>query len=144
MIKEMVLGIWLSVLACIDAKYKEIPVWLSVLGGGLGICFCIMEKRGVEEIFFSCIPGIVALIFSKFSKEVIGYGDSIVIFILGIFLTFPQLVSIGALAFGIAGGVALVLLVVFRKKGSYRIPFLPFVWIAYLINYWMIEGGSKL
>ena len=132
--KAWILGIWLGIQGCIDFKYKMIPLWLSAVGAVLGLGFCIMEKRDVESILWALVPGILALLFSKLTNEVMGYGDGIILIVLGIFLPLERMVSIGMLAFSIAGVVALLLLVIFRKKGSYRIPFVPFLAVAYITD----------
>ena len=139
--KEVILGIWLVILAGFDFKAKEIPLWLSVLGGVIGIGFCIVEKRALGDLVLSCIPGIILLGVSWITKEVIGYGDGIVFVVLGTYLSISKLVSIGMLAFFVAGIVALVLLVVFRKNGRYRMPFVPFLVIAYGLGHLMQLGG---
>lgn len=139
--KEIVLGIWLGIQGGLDLKYKEIPLWLAICGGVAGIMFCILEKRSLGEIVLSCLPGVIALIFSKLTNEVMGYGDGVVFLVMGIYLSLERLLAIGMLAFLIAGVAALVLLVIFRKKGNYRIPFLPFLCIAYGIEYWIAKGG---
>lgn len=139
--KEIVLGIWLGIQGGLDLKYKEIPLWLALFGGIAGLVFCIIERRTLGEVVLSCLPGVIALVFSKVTKEVMGYGDGIVFLVMGIYLSLEQLLAIGMLAFLIAGVVALILLVFFRKKRNYRIPFLPFLCIAYGIEYWIAKGG---
>lgn len=141
--KEIVLGIWLVVQGGIDFKYKEIPLWLSIVGGIIGAVFCITENRSFICVLSACFPGMLMLGFSWLTKEVIGYGDGIVLMVMGIYLTISQLLSIGIMAFCVAGVVALLLLVLFRKNGSYRMPFIPFLAIAYGIQY-LIELGDGI
>jgi leader peptidase (prepilin peptidase)/N-methyltransferase len=138
--KEIVLGIWLVTQGGIDLKYKEIPLWLAIFGGVAGIVFCILEKRMPGEILLACLPGVIALVFSKLSGEVMGYGDGIVFLVMGIYLSLERLLAIGMLAFSIAGVAALVLFVIFRKNGNCRIPFLPFLSLAYGIEWWIGKG----
>jgi leader peptidase (prepilin peptidase)/N-methyltransferase len=144
MIKVIIVGIWLAILGWIDFKHKEIPMWLVMLGGVIGIGFCIWEGRSIEGIMLSSLPGILTLVFSRLTKEVIGYGDGIVMGILGLFWKIGQLLSIGMTAFVLAGMVALVLLVVFQKKGSSRMPFIPFLCVAYGIDIWARFGEGIL
>ena len=98
----------------------------------------------MESILVACVPGILGLVFSWLTKEVVGYGDGIVLMILGMYLSLERLIFIGMIAFEIAGVVALVLLVIFRKKGSYRIPFVPFLCLAYGVEYWIRLGESGI
>lgn len=144
MMKALILGIWLGIQGYMDFKYREIPVWFSLFGGAIGMLFCVMEHRDIRQVILSCLPGVCALIFSWVSKEVMGYGDGLVLLILGSFMSLPQLFSTVLLAFGIAGMVALVLLVIFRKTGRYRIPFIPFLSIAYGIEYVIKLGEITL
>ena len=139
--KEIMLGCWLGILAWSDYKKKEIPVSVVVVGAVIGIGFCIAEMRSVTEVMIACLPGIGALGFSRLSREKMGYGDGIVLGIMGLYLSFRQLISVGLQAFGVAGAVALILLVVFHKNGNYRIPFLPFLGIAYGFD-WMVRIGE--
>ena len=141
--KEIVIGIWLCIQGGIDYKYKKIPVWISVLGGIIGILFCVGEKRALISILYSIVPGVVLLGFSWITKEVMGYGDGIVLLVLGLFLPLKNILSIGIIAFTLAGMVALVLLVIFQKKGSYQIPFIPFLAVGYGLDYW-IQIGDKV
>ena len=138
--KEIILGIWLGLQSYLDFKYKEIPVWLSIVGAVFGIIFCLLEKRQVLPVLLSLLPGICALLFSWITKEIMGYGDGVVLFVLGIYMPLKQLLSTGMLAFGLAGLVALVLLVVFRKNGRYRIPFVPFLGIAFIMEKLIVIG----
>lgn len=144
MMKMIILGIWLGILAWIDGRYKEIPMWFTLLGGITGVGFCIWEVRPVEEIVISCLPGILAIVFAGLTREVMGYGDGIVVGILGLFWPIRRLLSIGMTAFVLAGVVALVLLVVFQKKGNYRIPFIPFLCAAYGIDICVKLGEEML
>lgn len=142
--KEIVLGVLLVIQGGIDFKNKEIPLWLSLLGGIIGVIFCVTEGRDINEILFACMLGLGALLFSKMTKEVIGYGDGILLVVMGLYLSLENLMSVVMLAFGIAGIVALVLLVVFRKNGHYEIPFVPFLSLAYVLEYCIALGEVSL
>ena len=53
--KELVLGVWLAVLSIFDLKYKEIPLSISILGGAIGIGFCLVESREFISVLVSCL-----------------------------------------------------------------------------------------
>ena len=133
--KELILAVWLGIQAIYDFKYKEIPLGICVGGSLIGIAFGVVEHRRIDTIMVALIPGILLLVFSWLSKEVIGYGDGLVLLTMAFFLSIQQQVYILMMAFGIAGIVALILLLVFRKKRKYRIPFVPFIFAAFLIEY---------
>lgn len=129
--KEVILGVWLGILSIFDLKYKEIPLSFSLLGGLVGIGFCVMEQRELLGLIVSCLPGFLVLLFAWISKEVMGYGDGIILIVMGMYLPISRLLAMGLQAFAIAGIVALMLLVLFRKKGNDRLPFIPFLGLAY-------------
>ena len=141
--KEIIIGMWLGILGYLDFKYREIPQWLIVLGGILGILFCLGEQRALLSVLCSCLPGVAALLFSRITKEVMGYGDGMVLLVLGLFFSISRVLSIGMAAFALAGLMALALLVIFRKRGNYRIPFLPFLTVAYGLECW-IQAGERM
>lgn len=141
MMKVFLFGSWLSFQGYLDFKYKEIPNWVSLLGGIIGIVFCIIEKRSVTDVLLACVPGMVLLLFSWITKEVIGYGDGIILIVMGIYLSASQVFLIGMLAFGLAGIVALILLVIFHKRGTEQIPFIPFLVVAYGLECLTKIGG---
>lgn len=142
--KELILGILLMTQGGFDFKYKEIPLWISALGGLIGIGICIAEERDWTSILIACIPGLLCLLFSRLTKEVIGYGDGILLLVMGIYLPLEKLLSIVMLAFCIAGIVALALLVFFQKRGKEEIPFIPFLSIAYVMGYLITLGEMRL
>ncbi|MBQ2900481.1 MAG: prepilin peptidase [Agathobacter sp.] len=141
--KEIILGIWLGIQGVMDFKYKEIPLWFTLLGGVVGIVICVREERTVFEVLVSCLPGLVVIFFSWMTKEIIGFGDGIVLLVMGFYLSLSQVLSVGMFAVFIAGIVALILLTVFQKGGSYRIPFIPFLTLAYGIDY-LIRIGENM
>ena len=141
--KEIILGIWLGIQGVMDFKYKEIPLWFTLLGGVVGIVICVQEERTVFEVLVSCLPGLVVIFFSWMTKEIIGYGDGIVLLVMEFYLSLSQVLSIGMFAVFIAGIVALILLTIFQKRGSYRIPFIPFLTLAYGVDY-LIRIGENM
>ena len=69
--------------------------------------------------------------FFKLTKESFGYGDSILIVIMGAFLGFWSLMSVLFMAFFMAGlfSVIMLLKTKFHKKSKF--PFIPFLMAAY-------------
>lgn len=141
MMKEVIFSIWLGIQGYFDLKFKEIPLWLSLLGGGAGVVFSIIENREFSSLCIACVPGILCLFFSWLTKEVMGYGDGIVFLVMGTYMSVSQLLSIGMMAFILAGIVALILLVVFHKKGKEQIPFIPFLAVTYVLGKIAEIGG---
>lgn len=124
-----------------DIRYKEIPILVSLVGGILGVVICIWEQRGFVDVMCALIPGIAALLIGRISKEAIGYGDGVLLCVMGFYFTLEELLAVCMIAFMAAALIALILLVVFHKKGSYEIPFVPFLLIAYGVENLVKAGG---
>lgn len=125
-----------------DLKWKKIP--LSVTGAGIfiGVVLLFYAPSSSADIWMGLLPGICCLLFAKASQEAIGYGDGVLLCMMGLFYPIEELAGILVLAFGMAGITALVLLVVFKKKRKYEMAFVPFLVAAYVVDVWMkVESG---
>lgn len=130
-----ILGVILIILSIEDCLKRYISVKYLWLMGGCVVAYFIITKGG-EGLFLSglgMLCGVVFLGISAITKEKIGYGDSIVLIILGgylgiwVFLDMMTLTCILCFIFGI---ICLI-----RKKTSLTlttIPFLPFIFMGFL------------
>lgn len=98
--------------------FGGIPVILQAAGGAVGLVF---------------------LLVSKVTGEAFGYGDSILIAIMGIFVGFWNILSVLMGAFSLAALFSVVMLIRdhFTRKSSF--PFVPFMTAAYITG--IIIGG---
>lgn len=132
LICQCVFELYLLVLSVMDLRTRQLNlVFLSagivpVIAGG----FCERKIHPVLLIAGGGV-GIVFLLTSRMTKESFGYGDSILILIMGCFLGFWDLMSVLAAAFLLAAVFSAVML--WRKKFSRRssFPFVPFLAAAY-------------
>lgn len=141
----IILGIWcvlLFILAICDIKWRKIPIIGTAFGTIGGVVFCIVSQRELVEILWAMSLGIACLVYSKISKEALGYGDSLLLCSLGLVLDVEHMLLICMIAFGVAGIGALVMLVFFHKKKKYEMPFVPFLWMAFVIDALLQIGGS--
>lgn len=76
--------------------------------------------------------GIVFLLISRVSGESFGYGDSILILIIGIFLGFWNLMYLLLGAFSMAAVFSAVMMIKHRFNRKSSFPFVPFLAAAYL------------
>ena len=92
--------------------------------------FC---KREIHPLLLATGAGvgIVFLLASRVTGESFGYGDSILIMIMGGFLGFWDILSLLTAAFLLAAVFSVIMLV--RKKFNRKtaFPFVPFLMIAY-------------
>ena len=117
--------IYMIILAVMDIKRRQVHLGFLLSG--------IICERTVStgEIIAGILAGAFFLLISKLTKESFGYGDSILIVIMGAFLGFWSLMSVLFMAFFMAGlfSVIMLLKTKFHKKSKF--PFIPFLMAAY-------------
>ena len=122
-------------LACsvTDWKRKRIPLYLLLIMSVIVIVSVIICP--VENIWLrvgGAALGIVFFLISKVTKEAIGYGDSWLILLLGIYLGGIRALQVLFAASVLAAVVSLFYLWVRRFKRSATLPFVPFLALAFL------------
>ncbi len=125
-VADILIGIGFIWLSYFDMKKRTIPVWLLVI---LGIVMLLCRILLVRDSFWSmaggaCI-GVLFLCVSRWTKEAIGYGDSLLILLLGIYL---GAISAIELVFWAMVLSSLGFLVLTRRK---EMAFVPFLCVAY-------------
>ncbi len=129
-----ILGSILAIQSFHDIRKKELPVLITIAGATVGVIFMLIKGEFYGEQLISMMPGIVCLVFAKISREAMGYGDGLLICMMGIYLNFDRIIAICMWAFILAGVVALFLLVFAGKKGKYEMPFVPFLFTAFILE----------
>lgn len=133
-INYMVVGGFLTIQSLWDMKHREILISISLIGTVGGIFGVIFAERNFGDLLFAIIPAGICFIFSKLSHGALGLGDAIVLAVMAFYCSLEQILSICIVAFSIAAIVALYLIIIAHKKGDYQIPFVPFLWIGWLID----------
>lgn len=116
-----------------DIKKKEISVWLFGFLGLIVIMGCFVPEIPKWYIpAAGVIPGILLIILAKITEQSIGYGDGIILAEIGLITGVGRCMLILATALALAGVFSLGILVVKRVDKKYRIPFVPFLTMAYV------------
>lgn len=134
---DFVTVIGLFVLAVIDVKKKKIPVWF--VGVFSMVLFIIRFIEGISLLDFvvGLLPGVVLLILAVCSREKIGIGDGLVLCALGIGYSLKDIVGILGVSFFITAIWAIALLILKRANRKTELPFLPCLFIGYLLVNWI-------
>lgn len=123
---------YLGVLTVMDIRNKRLNL-LFLLSGFLLMTAGFFCKREIHPLLLATGAGvgIVFLLASRVTGESFGYGDSILIMIMGGFLGFWDILSLLTAAFLLAAVFSVIMLV--RKKFNRKtaFPFVPFLMIAY-------------
>lgn len=130
---RIVFALYLVILTVMDLKRRKLK--LSVLlAGGIFIPAGVFCSSGVSPVYLAAggAVGAVFLGISKITEESFGYGDSILILIMGCCIGFWDILTLLMAAFMMAAVFSLVLLIRgrFRRKDSF--PFVPFLTAAYI------------
>lgn len=91
----------------------------------------IEGKSGIAAGIWGAVPGIIFLFLSFLTREGIGYGDSILMVLLGLSLGIEEAMGIILLALFLAGIWAVFLLFGKRAGAKQEFPFLPFLLISF-------------
>ena len=105
---------------------------LAVLGHLTGTL--LGRSVSAEEIIAGMIPGIFCLILSFFTKQSLGYGDSILIVLCGLSLGFQMCFSLTLTAFFWSGIWALLIWRMGKADRKGEIPFVPFLLLGMMIQ----------
>ena len=127
----MVSVIFLGIISVVDAATKKIPVLMLIFMGITGIYHVVSQEMSLETLAISIIPGIVILIAAVLSRQQIGYGDAIVIILMGLFVSADIICSSLVMALMLAGVVSVVMVAIKKADRKKQIAFTPFLLIGY-------------
>ena len=122
-----------------DIKTKTLS-WLFII---LMTLFGVMLRvtKGClwsMDTLYVILPGIIFLVISFVTNEVIGYGDGIILIPIGLYSSVLEIWRIVLLTVFSAGIIALFLLTVVKKKKEYELPMVPFFLFYYILERWFI------
>lgn len=121
-----------------DIRRRRIPVQLLVLFSAAIIGYRIYDRgMDIGLIAGGAGIGIFFFIVSKRSGESIGYADSWMILLLGIYLGFWGILGTLTGTMFILAVVSLVFVVIKRRSKKLVLPFLPFLTAGYLL--WLVS-----
>ena len=122
-----------------DWKEQQIHILLPVAAGLLGVFLWLVRPQfTLEELVGGIGIGLVLLLTAWLSHGQVGAGDGAMIILCGIFLGFWKNMELFFTALMFVALAALGLIVIKKKRRDYRMPFLPFVLAAYLVQ---LMGG---
>ena len=117
-----------------DIRKREIPLYLLVAGiatAGSGVVAFLVGREGsLTELALSFLPGLLLLAVAFLTREKLGYGDGLMVLMMGPVFGWMQLSAGLCLAFFLSAGVSVVLLCMRRVDRNSRLPFIPFLMTA--------------
>ena len=134
MFVEIIIAISLLGLAMVDIFRKRIPL-MVVVGLIVTAIGAVIFTHSFDVVLTlgGAGVGLVFILVSKVTKEGIGYGDSLLILALGIYLGFWEVMVLIMIAFFLSALFA-VFVAIIRKKGrKATFPFVPFIAFSYVV-----------
>lgn len=136
-IKNGLLLLLLGVGSVFDVKSKKLPGIVLAAGAIIGIlCSDLWPYKNVGLVFLSLLPGIGLIVLARLTHENIGYGDGIVVLLLGIWKGFLNSLSVLVAALFLLSLWGILLLLSGKGHRKTRIPFVPFLLAA---QGWMLQ-----
>ena len=132
---EVMAGICLCIQSIWDIKTKEIPLWISLGFGSCSFLYSISCQREWNSFVWSILPGVLCLCLSVCTREAIGFGDGILLCAFAMLYSIEELMKMIIIAIIFAGIFGLLLMVCFHKSGKYEIPFVPFLFLGWIVSY---------
>lgn len=132
MIKEVCTLIFLGVSGWMDWKTRMISLALTGLYGGSGLAISFMAGRKWEDYMLPAGLGILFLLLSLGSKGAVGMGDGWVLLALGCMLETEEYIRLTGFGILLAAVFSGILLIGYKKNRKTEIPFVPFLFFAYL------------
>ena len=116
-----------------DWKRKTIPAMLLVVFSVVVCLFSLVcDNVSLRLRIGGFFMGLLFLLISKVTKEAMGYGDSWLILLLGVYMGYLRAIGVLFVASMIAGILSLFFLWRLHWRRTATLPFVPFLSISYL------------
>lgn len=141
MYQEVIIAMSLVLFSIWDIKKRAIPT-VFVLAGLLlaiayGISECVWGQKHWLWIFEGILPGLGMLIVAWVTRMA-GYGDGMVLLALGILYGYKICFFLLCVSLFLLAIFSAILLVAGKVKRNTRIPYIPFLSLACLLN-WTVD-----
>lgn len=107
--------------------------WLAVGALAAVVSQIMWNTRSIGEWIGGVLMGVFFIGVSRLTREGFGYGDSILITILGIYIGIWDLMYVLVLAFSLTVMISMIALIKFHFHRKKVLPFVPFLATGYTI-----------
>lgn len=132
--KSVVIFAWLLALSVMDIRTKRVPIWMLLLGGLGALC---LPTDAFSAL--ALLPGGILLLLAVGGKA--GYADAIVLLALGVMVGARIGITIFLVSLFLLSGVAIPFLGFRRIKEESKMPYLPFLTAAFVVQRGMCFWG---
>ena len=122
-----------------DLRRRSLPgkalIVSILLSFGFRILLIGMRSTTVQEGLAALVPAMILLMLSWGTGEKIGYGDGLLLLLMGNLLTGTDVWKILSVSICLTFPVSLVLLLSGKASGNTRLPFVPFLFVSACLVY---------
>lgn len=122
----LLLVLYFIALSVWDIRKKQLPAIILLLGMAISLVYGLWNTNG-PILLLGIIPGMLLMLMGFLTREKVGYGDGIMVIIIGLIMNWPGSFVVYVIAqFGVLFFAAVLL---FLKKAdrNMQIPFAPFL-----------------
>lgn len=131
-IGQICFGGYLFLLSIWDIRKRSLPLWMIGAGGVMAVIFQDVKGSSIMLHMAGAAVGAAFLVISRMTGEALGYGDSLLILILGGYLGFWNVLYLLLIAYLLAAVFAGAALIRRRFSRNTAFPFVPFLTAAYI------------
>lgn len=123
----------LGIAGIVDLKWKKINILLIIpfLIAGI-ICNLKFKFLSFPVILGGMAIGLIMFLVGAITQGKIGYGDGLILIVTGLYLGFFDNLFLLLSATFLAAIIGVLLLLIKRVNKNYEIPFIPFLFLAFL------------
>ena len=133
----VVVGAYLTIGSIYDKKCLLLPSWflriVCLMGTAWGLYRVFMEQIPWQQWITACLPGILWIILAFATREQMGYGDGVVLLVVGCLTDAGTTMVL--LMMGLVIGCVWGILLLISKRGNRQtaLPFIPMLLLAYMV-----------
>lgn len=116
-----------------DFVKKKIPVLILGVGGVVAMVATWYRSPGAYEWVLDMMPGFILLLLAAVSREKIGYGDGLLILVLGLMEGWKSCLIGVVVALFLVSGCSIFLLILKKVTVKTEVAFTPFLLVAHML-----------
>ena len=125
------LSIFLLYEAIVDIKMKSLRLGIFPVAAAVGLVCGIIKGLSWYDFVLSIIPGLILILISILTREAIGLGDGLGVIVIGLYCGIVDCFVLCCIAFLFSAIFSVLLVIIKHRKREFRIPFYPFLLIAW-------------
>ena len=131
---DIVVLVFLVLCTYFDLRSKQIPVRLVTVFAFLVGLICFMERDFISwDYLIRILPGLFFLIISFITKQALGYGDGVIIVLIGLLADVQIMITFVLIALLISAVTSIFILLFKKGNRETKLPFMPFLLVAWCI-----------